>query len=241
MGLQLTDTYHSLLKAVPRPPPLTSALPMCYSSPLTDAHKALRPETAVDVRTSCALFAAKATADEAPKRRACLASLRAHFLLSHRELAALDGEALAPLDALLLCTTEGPPLSAAELAALRAWVERGGALIVSAFSNWSAHEHYARDTVGWLGLQAPPAALSIRARAHGHAHAHTHTRTRPAPPALRAPTRCVPWGCARRPWTFLARRRCRTPRSARSWTTRSSRTGREVYPRACTPTGRHTR
>ena len=75
MGLQLTDTYHSLLKAVPRPPPLTSALPMCYSSPLTDAHKALRPAAAQDVRTSCALFAAKATADEAPKRRACLASL----------------------------------------------------------------------------------------------------------------------------------------------------------------------
>ena len=74
-GLQLTDTYHSLLKAVPRPPPLTSALPMCYSSPLTDAHKALRPAAAQDVRTSCALFAAKATADEAPKRRACLASL----------------------------------------------------------------------------------------------------------------------------------------------------------------------
>ena len=75
MGLQLTDTYHSLLKAVPRPPPLTSDLPMCYSSPLTDAHKALRPAAAQDVRTSCALFAAKATADEAPKRRACLASL----------------------------------------------------------------------------------------------------------------------------------------------------------------------
>ena len=75
MGLQLTDTYHSLLKAVPRPPPLTTALPMCYSSPLTDAHKALRPAAAQDVRTSCALFAAKATADEAPKRRACLASL----------------------------------------------------------------------------------------------------------------------------------------------------------------------
>ena len=74
-GLQLTDTYHSLLKAVPRPPPLTTALPMCYSSPLTDAHKALRPAAAQDVRTSCALFAAKATADEAPKRRACLASL----------------------------------------------------------------------------------------------------------------------------------------------------------------------
>ena len=74
-GLQLTDTYHSLLKAVPRPPPLTTALPMCYSSPLTDAHKALRPAAAQNVRTSCALFAAKATADEAPKRRACLASL----------------------------------------------------------------------------------------------------------------------------------------------------------------------
>ncbi len=74
-GLQLTDTYHSLLNSVPRPPPLTTALPMCYSSPLTDAHKALRPAAAQDVRTSCALFAAKATADEAPKRRACLASL----------------------------------------------------------------------------------------------------------------------------------------------------------------------
>ena len=49
-ALMLTETYHSLLKAVPRPPPLTSALPMVYSSPLTDAHKALRPKPAQDVR-----------------------------------------------------------------------------------------------------------------------------------------------------------------------------------------------
>ena len=48
---------------------------MCYSSPLTDAHKALRPAAAHEVRTSCALFAAKATADEArnagPASRRC--------------------------------------------------------------------------------------------------------------------------------------------------------------------------
>ena len=75
MGLQLTDTYHSLLKAVPRPPPLTSALPMAYNSPLTEKHKLLRPAAAKDVRTSCALFDGRATADEAPKRRACLSSL----------------------------------------------------------------------------------------------------------------------------------------------------------------------
>ena len=57
---------------------------------------------------------------------------------SGASLDVLDEDSLAPLDLLFLCTTEGPPLADAELAALRSWVERGGALIVSAFANWSA-------------------------------------------------------------------------------------------------------
>ena len=42
-----------------------------------------------------------------------------HFALTHRELPVLSEELLRPLDALLLCTTEGPALSEAELEALR--------------------------------------------------------------------------------------------------------------------------
>jgi len=54
----------------------------------------------------------------------------------------------------ILCTTEGPPLSDDELKALQRWVQKdGGALIVSAFSNWSQYEHFAEKTVGWLGVQ----------------------------------------------------------------------------------------
>ena len=73
-------------------------------------------------------------------------------------ITSLRAELLAPLDVLVLCTTEGPALSEPELAALRSWVEAGGALIVSAFSNWSAHNHFAAQTVGWLGLQTMPLA-----------------------------------------------------------------------------------
>lgn len=141
-----------------------------------------------------------------------LQCLRDHFQFDEaKDLACVEiltAEALAPLDAFILCTTEGcarraltsalrrlrhlpstlphflplspvtrslslslsrdagpypggpypiacrsPRLSLDEQTALKAWVVRGGALIVSAFSHWSAHEHYARDTVGWLGIQ----------------------------------------------------------------------------------------
>lgn len=99
MGLQLTDTYHSMLKAVPRPSPLVSDLPMVYNSPLTDAHKALRPAAAKDVRTSCALFEGRATADEAPKRRACLASLWLAFGLLDECHALVGAESYSGSDA----------------------------------------------------------------------------------------------------------------------------------------------
>ena len=59
---------------------------------------------------------------------------------------------------MILCTTEGPALSAEELASLQKWVRRGGSLIVLAFSNWSAHCHYAQATVGWLGITTFPGA-----------------------------------------------------------------------------------
>ena len=83
--------------------------------------------------------------------------LRTHFGFEDvEELSTLEPHGLAPLDVLLVCTTEGPPLSDAELLCLRGWVEAGGALITSAFSNWSAQGHYAQSTVGWLGLQTVP-------------------------------------------------------------------------------------
>jgi len=70
----------------------------------------------------------------------------------------LTTDALSGLDVFILCTTEGPELSDAEVTALRAWVEAGGALIVSAFSNWSPYRHFAAKTVGWLGLETVPHA-----------------------------------------------------------------------------------
>eukprot|EP00927_Polykrikos_kofoidii_P044241 TRINITY_DN38260_c0_g1_i1.p1 TRINITY_DN38260_c0_g1~~TRINITY_DN38260_c0_g1_i1.p1 ORF type:complete len:402 (-),score=21.12 TRINITY_DN38260_c0_g1_i1:137-1303(-) len=94
---------------------------------------------------------------------AFIAMLRRTFRLNHVELASLEDDALAQMDVFILCTTEGPALGPVELANLRAWVEKGGALIVSAFSNWSAYGHYAATTVGWLGLQTVR-----RARFEGH-------------------------------------------------------------------------
>lgn len=64
-----------------------------------------------------------------------------------------------------MCTTEGPPLSAAELAALQRWVRGGGVLVVSAFANWSEKNHFAADTVGWLGINTRPRS-PFRTRAH---------------------------------------------------------------------------
>jgi hypothetical protein len=83
--------------------------------------------------------------------------MRTHFDFDDfEELEALDTASLAPLHLLLLCTTESPAPSASEVACLRAWVEAGGALITSAFSNWSAHHHFAQPAVGWLGVQTVP-------------------------------------------------------------------------------------
>ena len=71
----------------------------------------------------------------------------------------LAASALERVDVLVLCTTEGPALSPDELATLQRWVHAGGALIVSAFSNWSAHGHFAAATVGWLGLETIPGTV----------------------------------------------------------------------------------
>lgn len=87
-----------------------------------------------------------------------LATLRRHFDFKLLELEELADDALSGLDMLILCTTEGPPLAEAELEALRKFVVSGGALIASAFSNWSQYRHYAAATVGWLGIQTMPRA-----------------------------------------------------------------------------------
>ena len=70
----------------------------------------------------------------------------------------LSDESLRNIHVLLICTTEGPPISDTELAAMRRWVEAGGALIVSAFSNWSRYGHFARNAVGWLGIETEAGA-----------------------------------------------------------------------------------
>lgn len=87
-----------------------------------------------------------------------LVALARYFAFEHIEMDTLQEDTLAPLDILLLCTMEGPPLGADELRALRSWVEGGGSLITSAFSNWSAWNHFAANTVGWLGLETIPHA-----------------------------------------------------------------------------------
>ena len=101
--------------------------------------------------------------------------LRAHFDLGFGDpkraaadmsLDGLDEASLTPLDLLILCTTEGPALTADEQAALRSWLVRGGTLVVSAFSNWSAYEHYAaqvwpRPTRRDPCLLHPTAALRL--------------------------------------------------------------------------------
>ena len=50
--------------------------------------------------------------------------------------------------------------------ALAEWVRGGGALIVSAFANWSQYEHYASATVGWLGLETCPHAEFLPRLSH---------------------------------------------------------------------------
>ena len=127
-------------------------------------------------------------------------------------VAELRPELLAQLDVLVLCTTEGPPLGESELAALRSWVEAGGALVVSAFANWTAHNHFAAQTVGWLGLQTIPRAIFGRPTAspfEPHARALGRSRTRTA----RAWRASLPRQRTRRP------QRCSTS-AASAWTAR---------------------
>ena len=96
-----------------------------------------------------------------------IASLRDHFVVPEvKELELLTPAALAPLDLFILCTTEGPALSEEELDALQAWVRNGGALITSAFANWSAHGHYAASTVRWLGLRTKPHTQFMQQMTH---------------------------------------------------------------------------
>lgn len=97
---------------------------------------------------------------------AMLRTLDDCFVFERHQLEALDASALAPLDVLVLCTTEGPPLQSRELVALRAWLEQGGALIVSAYSSWSTYGHYAADTVGFLGIETVPNAFHLSRRTH---------------------------------------------------------------------------
>jgi hypothetical protein len=104
---------------------------------------------------------------------ACLLStLQAHFAFSAPvDLPKLDPSSLEKLDVLLICTTQGPALTTAELAALREWVHAGGALITSAFSNWSQFGHFAATTVGWLGIGTTPRAPFMQRTTHAVRHA----------------------------------------------------------------------
>jgi hypothetical protein len=116
-----------------------------------------------------------------------LSTLRERFVLGVvQELASLDSLAGAGApDVLILCTTEGPALGASEQRALADWLQRGGALITSAFANWSAFNHYARDTVGFLGIQT-----------HQGSPFHPRLRHRLAPPTNESGTTDLP--CVRR-------------------------------------------
>ena len=92
--------------------------------------------------------------------------LRDHFTVRHEDLCTLSPEALRGVDALVLCTTEGPALAPDEVHALQGWVQEGGALIVSAFSNWSRHGHFAAETVGWLGIRTIAGAEFLPRHSH---------------------------------------------------------------------------
>jgi len=65
-----------------------------------------------------------------------LTTLSHSFKLKLVQSSQLTPDSLRPLDALLLCTTEGTALAEDELTALQAWVRAGGSLIVSAFAHW---------------------------------------------------------------------------------------------------------
>lgn len=92
--------------------------------------------------------------------------LKRHFRCSVAELRECREEELNNFDVLVLCTTEAPELTEDQVAALSAWVQRGGCLVVSAFSNWSGHQHFATRTVGWLGISTLPQAQFEGMRRH---------------------------------------------------------------------------
>lgn len=76
-----------------------------------------------------------------------------------------DEEALRGVDMLVLCTTEGPELTATELQNLMDFVRRGGTAVVSAFSQWSSFGHYNRKLSQWLGVTVDPHAPFLNERA----------------------------------------------------------------------------
>jgi hypothetical protein len=59
---------------------------------------------------------------------------------------------LEKTDVLILCGTEGPPLSNEELAAIKSFINRGGTAILNGFSNWSTYQHYNHGIVSWMGI-----------------------------------------------------------------------------------------
>jgi hypothetical protein len=65
---------------------------------------------------------------------------------------------LAHVDLIILCTTEGAELDDCEHRELQRFVHAGGTAILSAFANWSAHDHYNKRLTDWLGITVTPHA-----------------------------------------------------------------------------------
>ena len=84
-----------------------------------------------------------------------ISTLGSLFCLTVHTTARLEPGSLADLavDAVFLCTTEGPSIDDDELAELQRFVRGGGTAILSAFANWSRHNHFNRKLSGWLGVQ----------------------------------------------------------------------------------------
>ena len=78
------------------------------------------------------------------------------FELSIRTADTLEPHSLDGTDVVLLCTTEGQGLSEGELHELKRYVRSGGTAIVSAFANWSRHNHFNAALSGWLGVDTLP-------------------------------------------------------------------------------------
>jgi hypothetical protein len=87
-----------------------------------------------------------------------LAELRYHFDLRLKTLNRLEPSVLGDVHLAILCTTEGVALDRSEMQELQGFVHGGGTAIVSAFSNWSAHDHFNENLVHWLGVDVIPHA-----------------------------------------------------------------------------------